>query len=235
MPISRSRKRGTVRRARKRTRKSGRKYYRKRNYAKTTRMVASSKPVAERFLTKLRYSETLVFTFTGTAVGTFTIQSSLFDPNAGVGGHQPYGFDQLSTLYNRYRVYGFKYKLHMANLTNYTAQMWLRNTDESTVVTDSELLSERPDTQMTMIGPVVGYPIRMFKGYHDCAKMHGITKKQFNMRPEFEALTTTNPANVSYLALAARALDGSATGTMSVTIVIDFYCMFFDPFELNKS
>ena len=34
--------------------------------------------------------------------------NSLFDPNRTGTGHQPYGFDQLSTFYNRYYVTGSK-------------------------------------------------------------------------------------------------------------------------------
>lgn len=57
------------------------------------------------FRTKLKYCEDLqIF---GTIVSSEMVQAnSLYDPRGGIGGHQPRGFDQFSTLYNRYLVLG---------------------------------------------------------------------------------------------------------------------------------
>lgn len=62
------------------------------------------------FYTKLTYAEAYVST--QSSVGGITGNpleyslNSLFDPNISGGGHQPYGFDQLTPMYSAYRVIG---------------------------------------------------------------------------------------------------------------------------------
>lgn len=54
----------------------------------------------------LKYAQT--FNLTGAAAGVIVEDSwwcnGLFDPYASVGGHQPYGFDTIATMYNHYQV-----------------------------------------------------------------------------------------------------------------------------------
>jgi len=62
------------------------------------------------FATSLHYRESILLSSTAmlpTAFNNFSM-NSLFDPNRTGTGHQPYGFDQLSTFYNRYYVTGSK-------------------------------------------------------------------------------------------------------------------------------
>lgn len=62
------------------------------------------------FKTSLHYRETILLSSTAllpTAFNNFSM-NSLFDPNRTGTGHQPYGFDQMTTFYNRYYVTGAK-------------------------------------------------------------------------------------------------------------------------------
>lgn len=240
MPNVKRTKKSTTKRRTKRTSKSGRKYNRKSNNTTTTRTVSIGKPVSDKFFTKLRYSETIPLTL-GSSMVSFLMQSSLYDPNYQISTaphdnqHQPLGHDQLSALYNRYRVYGFKYTVIVVNNTNYPCRIWLRNSDEATIVNDVQLLNERPETQLSTLTGLVATPVKKMTGYHNCPKMHGLTKKEFNMRPEFEAMTTTNPANMSYLILQFLQYDTTVTGSISVQVNLEYYVQYFDPFELTKS
>lgn len=62
------------------------------------------------FNTTLHYRESILLSSTTllpTAFNNYSM-NSIFDPNRTGTGHQPYGFDQLATFYNRYYVTGSK-------------------------------------------------------------------------------------------------------------------------------
>ena len=72
-------------------------------------------------LITLKYSEYKdVAGFAGTLWPTtpsyIVFQSSIYDPNFGLGGSQPRGYDQLDALYGKYRCYGFKYDIRIWNI-----------------------------------------------------------------------------------------------------------------------
>ena len=75
-------------------------------------MTARGSLVAPRLRCRLRYSTNLAIVtgVLGTATNIFNL-NSLYDPDRTGVGHQPRGFDQIKTLYNRYRVYGCAYKV----------------------------------------------------------------------------------------------------------------------------
>lgn len=57
-----------------------------------------------------RYSECYVINDgAGTAIKSVSL-NSMFDPDPAVGGHQPFGSDQMRTMYDRYTVVGVSYK-----------------------------------------------------------------------------------------------------------------------------
>lgn len=58
--------------------------------------------------TRLKYVQTVTLN-TGTTPSLFGSErsfrlNSIFDPDVAVGGHQPYGFDQMAAFYNKYLV-----------------------------------------------------------------------------------------------------------------------------------
>ncbi|WP_218254000.1 hypothetical protein, partial [Candidatus Magnetobacterium casense] len=72
-------------------------------------------PIAQRYITKMKYSDVISG---GALFGDVHMNlNSLFDPNRSGIGHQPYGFDQLATLYNRYRVISCGYRITCATPT----------------------------------------------------------------------------------------------------------------------
>jgi len=90
------------------TRKYPRKTFRKRKYYKKS--FTKSVGFPKSLIAKLKYSETFSLNppASGTVVGQTFRLNSLYDPNAGIGGHQPTPFDQYCMVYNRYHVIGAK-------------------------------------------------------------------------------------------------------------------------------
>jgi len=63
----------------------------------------------DEFTTRLRYAEVITLTSASNGVGKYCFRmNSIFDPDQTGTGHQPYYYDQLSALYNRYTVLGSK-------------------------------------------------------------------------------------------------------------------------------
>lgn len=72
--------------------------------------------------TQLRYSDVRILTSTLGGVATYVMRmNSLFDPDFTSIGHQPYYFDQLSGIYDRYSVVKSKMVCKFSLIANTTA------------------------------------------------------------------------------------------------------------------
>lgn len=100
-------------------RKGYKKKYRKKGYKKQPNKwkmtIQKSIGFPDTFITKLKhYTVPYQFTSGGTTTQAFRI-NSLYDPDYSVGGGQPYYFDQMMLIYERYQVYGCKIKVDIMN------------------------------------------------------------------------------------------------------------------------
>jgi len=82
----------------------------------------SNQPFPDRRNVKLSYRQ-IVQLATSNATSLFGTQqafslNSLYDPDYTGGGHQPYGFDQLTQIYQRYKVNGVHIKLRFFDPTD---------------------------------------------------------------------------------------------------------------------
>jgi len=61
---------------------------------------------------KMRYTETISITQGVNTIGNYCYcANGIYDPNSSGGGHQPYGYDTYSTIYNQYTVLSSKIKV----------------------------------------------------------------------------------------------------------------------------
>jgi len=88
-----------------------------RSFKKTTKWpsngtVGKPKPFPVRMLATLRYVETLTLTQATIATTNWCFcANGIYDPNLSGGGHQPYGHDTYSGIYNQYTVLKSKIKI----------------------------------------------------------------------------------------------------------------------------
>ncbi len=78
-------------------------------------------PFADIYKVRLRYCDRVQLTTTGStnvAVGYTFRLSSLFDPDYTGTGHQPYMYDQLTGIYNKYIVEAVKYKVRFRQVAS---------------------------------------------------------------------------------------------------------------------
>lgn len=199
-------------------------------------MTTSVPIVAPRMRTTLIYSETVSL---GGVTGFQEHQwnlNGLFDPNRTGGGHQPRGFDQITALYSRYRVYGVRYvvEAQFVSLTSAVTDTMLLGVvpnNSGTALTGAADAAESPygDTRAFNL-----FKIARISKYIDLPKLNGKTLTAYMSDDTTQALSTANPTETIILHTSVANLSSNNTQSL-VTITLHFDCEFSDPTALASS
>lgn len=227
---TRFRKRSAAATARRRYKK---KAYRRRGKMNRTTVVASvgQSPIAPRLITRLKYSQAFSTSLTSGLMHDQSFNlNSVYDPDYTGSGHQPYGFDTLATIYNKYRVFATKYRVDCINNAGQGRVIIItNNTQTSFNSADAGYLMELPrsytkiwdQTKSISCGGKVNLP-----------KLTGVTPAVYKASDLYAALTTASPSEQLVLHLCWLA-NGSSTLVYSVTL--EYYVEFYDPKDLAQS
>jgi len=221
------RKRRPTRRPRKTTR---RRYIRKKPLARrTTTTRLTRQPVSDRLFTRLHYVQNLngPSMAAGVLNTVATYQTSLFDPDVSVGGHQPLWFDQYCpSMYTNYRVFAIKWSIIAVNRgINETWYLSARNQNSSTPEASLQTLMERRDSRTRMASSVNGSngTVRL-SGYLSLAKVRGISPKDVSTDNIYEAAYNANPAAMGYVLFYLQHLSSTPQTVFDFTIRLTYYC-----------
>nr|UOF80369.1 capsid protein [Cressdnaviricota sp.] len=184
--------------------------------------------VPTHLFTKLKYSD--IYSLTGTTAPTQQVWriNSLHDPDLTGTGHQPYYYDQLTAMWDAYRVYGAKFEFWFETTTgSENAAVCIRatynnNPDSSVDISQS---MERPNEIVRMLTPQRPTYI---KKYFSVASVYGTSKQRVRTDDIFSALVGANPGNVAYLTLSGQTANESS-GAIAITarVRITFYAKMF--------
>lgn len=161
---------------------------------------------------------------------------SIFDPDYTGVGHQPLGHDQWANLYKRYRVLGSKIDAHFSRTdapaaTNYQNQCVLALTEQSALVSGSDLLAEYPVSRSTILGNDGGTKY-LSLGYTPAWKFKGEPGVAFEA--DYSADFGNNPTRDSYYhILMSHGGFGSCDGRANIVITYDVWI--YDPVDLASS
>lgn len=153
----------------------------------------------------LKYSETFAQSTTN-ALGSALIFkiNSLYDPNGSLGGHQPYGFDQLSALYGRYRVLRCKYKLTFGTSTGTIHVLAVPTSGAlaNAIASDTTFwtASEMPRAKHNIIGGG-GAPAIHINGSVSLPSLFGSTISEYKADDRYSAAVNNDPTAICYLNL----------------------------------
>lgn len=92
----------------------------------------------------------------GAATGAFFKANGMFDPRDAIGGHQPYGFDNMMAFYNHYTVIGSKIKYTVCNnqaASPFKMALSIRP-DTTGIPTDAGQLLEQPGIKSKLLAPL---------------------------------------------------------------------------------
>lgn len=218
---------------RKIVRRPRRKMVKKRNYRRgqrTTNVNRGLKPVAARYITKMKYSEAYTLNVGNSYTQVMNL-NSLYDPNSTGVGHQPYGFDQLATLYNRYRVIATSYVVNAYNGSN-AIRYGVLPCNELPPINNLSELCENPRAQFRVQVP--GGSTSMIKGKCYMPALMGRTKAQYMADDRFQAQTSAGPAELALLYITGQTL-ADASADIQLTITLEFTVEFFDPKPIDQS
>lgn len=156
--------------------------------------------------------------------------NSLFDPDRTGIGHQPYGFDNLALLYNRYRVISCGWRIvnpaggFQGPSTMIAA---LPNNDISIVYTDAGEMVENPRTKYIIQNP--GGPVTVLKGKSYLPTLVGRTKAQYMADDHYQAIVTTSPIEAALLYVQSFSPStGAVAPGAPIQVVLEYTVEFFD-------
>lgn len=186
----------------------------------------------------LRYSDAFTFT-NATLVGSQQIMNlnSIFDPDRTGSGHQPYGFDQLAALYNRYRVLSVSWRILFAPTSNQAAVAvivpvnGLLNTAVSSASTFNTAC-EIPFARTYAI-PNAGSVVTAVSGIK-LNELNGCTLVEYLGDDRFESAVTSSPSEVMTLYIAVYN-PTTVTVSSEVSVQLTYEVDFHDPISLGGS
>lgn len=194
------------------------------------------KVVPERLAMNFRYSDNLNVVVTGqNLTNVYTWGSGMWRPAIGTGSlHQPMYFDQMvaaTGLYNRYRVYGVKYRWTVINRgTNECFYAIVRQQNNATVEagpTERDKLNnlcERGDAAVRMGGSVNGATSKVVhKGFMSVARTLGLTTSHIRDDESFSGDYSANPLNMAYLVCYIFSNVGAGNITFETRMDLTYY------------
>lgn len=212
-----------------------RKLIRRKKWARRTTVNVNRalQPIPQRYIAKLKYSSVLA---TDASLGSYKMNlNSIYDPDFTGGGHQPYGFDQLSALYNRYRVISCGYRINLAAVSTAASIMLTAfpSNQNVTAGTGSEI-RENPRAKYITQNP--GAPSVILSNKVYLPSLVGRNKAQYMADDRYQALVTANPSEDAYLNIQTFAPSTDLPlGSVAVQIVMEYTVEFFDMKALGQS
>jgi len=190
-----------------------------------------------RYSTKLVYNE--VFNIAQAAGTPWTWEYSgngMNDPNVSGGGHQPYGFDEMSNLYRNYVVTGVKIVLEGAQHIAPTAtappgalQISIgHNTLGAVPPTLADAINENFNYITRIVSPETGN-FKMKKYYPINSKL-GIPRSALLTESSYWGSSTgvVNPTAGTKLNLNIINLNPTPATTASLSVTLVYYCSYFN-------
>jgi hypothetical protein len=159
-----------------------RKYVPRRQLATTRGVFKQSSAFGDRYYAKMKFATVYR---AGTSSGSYNNYhhraNNAYDPDYSVGGTQPYGYDQLTAIYDRVHVIGCAWKVLCVNCDTDTAPYVaiMTSVNANTPNTIKNLVEDDRCQWRQMSYSNGAKNMVILKGYCDCAKVFGITRQAY--------------------------------------------------------
>ncbi len=159
--------------------------------------------------------------------------NSLFDPYFSAGGHQPYGFDQMCTFYNRYMVDKVDIEVTFSDPTadGLVVGCYYKNYNDTYQLQTSTIsqADERPTNWVKNLNDS-GTQVATFRKSLSLPALMGLTQTQYESGwPSLSALISADPAITPYFSIAvADARSSSSTQTVRCKIRLVYHGIFWE-------
>jgi len=212
-----------------RSKRPARKHRRGRKGYKTNNNLKSLNPIAQRYICKMKYAETVA----SDANGRYAFNlNSIFDPNRTGGGHQPYGHDTLELLYNRYRVISCNYRVILPR-SDQTIQAAVIPSNVVLGFTTVAEMKENPRSRY--IVQQTGGQVLPLSGKVYLPSLTGRTKTQYMADDRYQAQFGTSPAELAVLNIQASTVADVPLTNTSIIVELVYTVECFDVNNLVQS
>jgi hypothetical protein len=164
--------------------------------------------------------------------GAAPIAAATFNPNAAydvdptVGSTETYGFDEYAALYSYYRVVAYDYDVSFTNSHGYPCMVFAMNTNITLPGTNYGLYTTNPYCHSRLMAPYGGAPTTVrFRGRVPVSKLAGTPAAE--TADSFRAVTTGNPTDLTWLTIAAEAIQGTDLQSVGYDIKITMHVRFY--------
>lgn len=206
------------------------KYPRKGKGRKTVVVNRALQPIPQRYICKMKYSQTFTLNNT-TATGYRFNLNSIYDPDRSGVGHQPYGHDTLQTLYNRYRVVSCSYVI--TAYSSVAVRVAAHPANEEVTYSNVSEAVEQPRTKFILQFP--GSQVAKLKGKIYLPSLVGRTKSQYMADDRFQAQFGSSPSENAILNILHGTMTDGFPATTECTIEMMFHVECFDAKTLSQS
>lgn len=186
----------------------------------------SLQPLSQRYICSLKYTQT--FTLNSSATTQAFRLNSLYRPNITTTADtsQPYGFDQLSALYNRYRVVSCSYSMVGIN----SDPIRLIAIPANTTVSPSDPSNAMENPRSKWVIQLPGGNTKTLKGKVYIPSVVGRTRAQYMADDRYQADIDSNPLELVALNIYHGNLTDSSypQGNTNVVITLKYTVEFFD-------
>ncbi len=191
--------------------------------------------IAPRIKSTLKYTNVVATTILTTAGYSASYKiNDLYEVLAST--HQPYGFDQLATIYSRYRVVKFAFKISFSPSSDRLMVGVLPSTQAPTAVTNAAtymLAAESPYAHSQALS-FNGGPAVNFTEAYSINELTGTTRSQLEADDTYAANVTAEPSQKVYLT-AFIYNPSTQSVTTSYTVTIWMESILDEPYLQNQS
>lgn len=192
-------------------------------------------PFAQRYITKMKWGASII---TDAVTGLYTLRlNSVFDPDlTSLGTHRPYGFDQLSTIYNRYRVIACGWRINQATGVSGTPVVIasMPTNDGSLVFANFGAMAENPRAKY--VTQAIGGNAMILHSKSYIPKLVGQTRTQYMSDDRYASDVLSNPVeNAQLVVQTFNGLNGAQFGGIGLQVVLEYTVEWFDVKHLVQS
>lgn len=198
----------------------------------TTMVSRGIRPLAQRFVTSMRYSQRFVIAtaFSGLPkVYQFNL-NAINDPDRTGVGHQPYGHDTFQGLYQRYRVFAVDYQVtSLPNNVNAGSFSVVPKNDDGSLAVDVGYVQEFPRSKSTFLSL---QDHRTLRGTISLPDLTGQTLAEYKGSDRYAAVFGNAPTEIMTLQVY---LTLPTTASVEFDVILNYHVELFDPLAAVQS
>lgn len=169
--------------------------------------------------------------------------NGMYDPNISGVGHQPYLFDEMNALYNKYTVLGCKVTVVLrpgSTSNTYAMNVFGETSQLTSIQYPFSLGLEKPGVKRLMFNASssnVYVPQKVMTFYWSAKKeFRAKDRTELLSNNDYEGTSSTNPNTQAYLYLTYQAQQNQqTTAKLACDVLIDYIVVWHDPKQPGQS